>query len=75
MIAFAKLPAPECCDFSSAQCTIAPVPAPCLDCSPEPNPADFTITFSGLPDGFTCDVLEAERVKRELLELMRRRGL
>ncbi len=67
MIAFAK---PLSCDFSGAQCTVAPQPGPCLECEPSPVPDGFTITFAGLPEDFTCDVCEAERIKRELLGRM-----
>lgn len=65
MIAFAKPPA---CDFAGASCTVDPLPPVHLPCSEEPDPADFTITFAGLPEGFTCDVCEVERIKRELLK-------
>jgi hypothetical protein len=69
MIAFAK---PLMCDFSGAVCTVTPLPLPepCPECDLDPaaDPDDFTITFSGLPEGFTCDFAEAERLKRELLK-------
>jgi len=65
MIAFAKPPVPESC-CTGAQCTLA-MPAPCPCCCDDPNPADFTIEFSGLPEGMAVDPYEAERLKRELM--------
>lgn len=70
MIAFAK---PPTCDFSSAKCTIDPVPPVCLVCDSEPVP-DFTVEITGLPEGLACDVCEQERISRKLLELMGHRG-
>lgn len=77
MIAFAKPPAPDAC-FAGAQCTVTPLPAQetCPDCELEPSPCpeDFTITFSGLPDGMMCDPRDAERLKRELIDILKREG-
>ena len=73
MIALAK---PPTCNLSAAQCTVTSLPEPCLLCdlNPPPDPADFTITITGLPEGFTCDVCEQERLKHELIGLMQREG-
>ncbi len=64
MIAFAKPPAR---DFARASCAVLPVPEAC-PCSGLKSSLNFTITFSGLPERFTCDVCEAERIKQELIE-------
>jgi hypothetical protein len=77
MIAFARPSVVESC-VAGASCTVTPLPEPggCPDCDLDssPCPDDFTITFSGLPDGMACDVCEVERLKRELITLLKREG-
>lgn len=60
MIAFAPPPEPECCQQPPCGCSA-------------PEPASFTVTISGVPDGEICEC-EAGALFDAMLAEMRRRG-